>query len=293
MDMTGRFERQLGVFGQEGQDKIAAARIVVVGVGGLGSHVVQQLALLGNQHITVIDAEELADSNRNRYVTARFDDSVPGTRKVDIAERLAKSIDPSIHVEKIYDSVVSPAAFAAITEADFVIAGVDSEGARLVLNELCAAYARPYIDLASDVPPGPPLEFGGRIATMRWRSDGCLVCRGLIDLEEAGLDLAGPDAKRDRAAIYGIPIDALGRSGPSVVSINGVVASLGVTELMAAITGLRDPKDVIMYRGHLGKMTILTDPPQADCYYCGFARGKRAAADVERYLRANVGTFLR
>jgi hypothetical protein len=280
-------------FGQLGQQKIKTARVVAVGAGGLGTHAVQQLALLGVGRIGVIDSEELADSNRNRYVTARFDDPVPGTPKVEIAERLIKSIDPSILVDKISDSFVSEAGFDAIIAADFVFGGMDSEGARLVLNELCAAYERPYFDLASDVVPGERPAYGGRISVSTWNGDGCLMCRGLIDIEEAQLDLAGPGARRDHDAIYGIKAAALGRSGPSVVSINGVVASLGVTEFMAAVTGLRAPKPVIMYYGHMGRVTTPVDPPADGCFYCKSVRGRRDAADVQRYLRANIGVFLR
>src|SRR4051812_46946121 len=72
MAMTGRFDRQIALFGEEGQAKVAAATVAVVGVGGLGSHLVQQLALLGVRQFALIDCEELADTNRNRYVTARF-----------------------------------------------------------------------------------------------------------------------------------------------------------------------------------------------------------------------------
>src|SRR5262245_12591921 len=107
MDMTGRFDRHMPLFGQAGQDKIARTRVTVVGIGGLGGQVVQQLARLGVRNINVVDDEELSESNRNRYVTARHSDSVPGTRKVDLAERLAKEIDPSIHVEKVFASLMS------------------------------------------------------------------------------------------------------------------------------------------------------------------------------------------
>jgi len=98
--MTGRFDRQIALFGREGQEKIRAASVAVVGAGGLGSHVVQQLALLGVRDFAVIDSEELSDTNRNRYVTARFDDPVPGTLKTDIAERLIKAFDPEAAVPR-------------------------------------------------------------------------------------------------------------------------------------------------------------------------------------------------
>jgi ThiF family len=292
--MTGRdFNRHTGLFGEAGQKKIRSTRAAVVGAGGLGTHVLQQLALLGVEDIGVIDSEELAATNRNRYVTARFDDPIPGTPKVDIAERLVKAIDPDIHVTKVMDSFVSDEGFGVIREADYVFGGLDCEGARLVLNEVCAAYKRPYWDLASDVIPGAPLQYGGRVCVMTWETNGCLMCRGLIDAEEAQIDLAGPQARRDREAIYGVSKKALGRSGPSVVTINGIVASLATTEFMVAVTGLRAAQSLVFYRGHTGRLTTSTDAPTPDCFYCEGVRGQGQSADVERYIRSGVGKYLR
>lgn len=289
---TDRFDRHMALFGEEGQKKLAASRVAVVGVGGLGTHVVQQLTLLGVGGLALIDSQELDHTNRNRYVTARHDDPCPGTLKVDIGERTAKLIDPGIQVTKVADSLVSDDGFAAVTAADYVFGCLDSEGARLVLNELCAAYERPYFDLASDVIPGDPSAYGGRVC-VAWDGDGCIVCYGLVDLAEAQTDLANPDARRDRDALYGVDRAALGRSGPSVVSINGVVASLGVTEFMLAVTGVRPSKRVITYYGHMGRLTSPAGPPDPDCHYCKNVRGRGAAADVHRYLREGVGTYLR
>lgn len=290
--MKNRFDRHMTLFGEQGQKKLAAVRVAVAGVGGLGTHVVQQLALLGVGHLALIDSEELADTDRNRYVTARHDDPIPGSLKVDLGERTINAIDPAIHVEKIPDSVISERAFAAVIAADYVFGCLDSEGARLVLNELCAAYCRPYFDLASDVVPGDPPAYGGRIC-VAWDGTGCIACYGLLDVAEAQIDLAGPAVQRDRRALYGIDHELLGRSGPSVVSINGVVASLGVTEFMVGVTGLRPPKKVITYYGHMGRLTTPTACPDPHCYYCKVVRGRRDAADVQRYLRESVGTFLR
>jgi molybdopterin/thiamine biosynthesis adenylyltransferase len=287
--MTGRdFNRHIPLFGDVGQLKIRAARTIIVGAGGLGSHILQQLALLGVEHLDVIDSEELAETNRNRYVTARFDDPIPGTPKVDIAERLIKAIDPSIRVNKVMDSFISESGFRAIVSADYVFGCLDSEGARLVLNELCSAYKRP-----SDVIPGSAPEYGGRICVSTWETNGCLMCRGLIDTEEAQLDLAGPHARRDRNAIYGVNTNVLGRSGPSVVTINGVIASLATTEFMVAVTGLREPQSLITYRGHTGRLTNSIDAPEADCFYCEGVRGQGDSADVQRYFREGVGQYLR
>jgi len=269
-----------------------ACCVAIVGIGGLGTHVVQQLALLGVGQLALVDSEELDRTNLNRYIGARHDDPVPGTLKVDLGERLAKSIDPGIQVQKVPDSLVSDGAFRAVIHADCVFGCLDSEGARLVLNELCAAYERPYFDLASEVIPGNPPVYGGRVCVAQG-GQGCLVCRDLIDKQEAQAELAGPSGRRQRDALYGIDVSALDRTGPAVVSINGVVASLAVTEFMVMVTGMREPLQLCTYRGNVGKVTASADQPSPDCYYCKGIRGQGDSADVQRYIRDGVGAFLR
>ena len=120
---------------------------------------------------------------------------------------------------------------------------------------------------------------------MAWDGRGCLVCYDELDVAEAQADLMNQEARDDRGVIYGVPHDLLGEAGPSVVSINGVVASLAVTEFMLLVTGIREPNRLLTYRGNIGRVLIRTEDPASDCYYCTYLRGKRDAADVQRYLR--------
>jgi tRNA A37 threonylcarbamoyladenosine dehydratase len=76
------FDLNVRFFGEAGQEKLANAAVTVIGAGCMGGHVLQQLALLGIGSISVVDAEELAETNRNRYVTAEAPDPVPERRKL-------------------------------------------------------------------------------------------------------------------------------------------------------------------------------------------------------------------
>lgn len=287
-----RFDRHLGLFGSRGQDRLRGCHVGVVGVGGLGSLVVQQLALLGVGKLTLVDSEELAETDRNRNPLAVLGDPVPGTWKVDLGERFVKATNPSVEVVPLRESLVSGAAFAAVREADFVFGCLDSEGARLVLTELCSAYERPYLDLATDVLPHPTsLSYGGRVVFAN-EGKGCLVCFDVLDLHEAAAELMGPEARRERQALYGLGADMLNTSGPSVVSLNGVIASFGVTEFMVSVTGLRKPVPHLIYRAELGRVTRSQDVPH-DCHYCRSLWGRGSAAEVERYLAEGVGSWLR
>ncbi|GIG93167.1 hypothetical protein [Plantactinospora endophytica] len=71
------------------------------------------------------------------------------------------------------------------------------------------------------------------------------------------------------AVIYGVPADALDHTGPSVVTINGTVASLAATEAMVHLTGLRTPKQQLAYRADQGGVRINVDKPTLPtCPYC-------------------------
>lgn len=255
----------------------------VVGIGGLGTHVVQQLSHLGVGSLILIDNQELDKTNLNRYVGARHDDPISGSRKVDIAERSIALIDPAIHVQKVHAPLLSKLAFEAIVKADYVFGCLDNDSSRFILNELCSAYCLPYFDIASDIDPKPPVTYGGRVTTS-WEGKGCLYCMGVLDLAEVRKELENPEIIREHDAIYGVNRSLLGETGPSVISVNGVVASLAVTEFTVSVTRIRMPIRNISYHGHLGKVTIGKEEPQTDCYYCNSIRGMREKARVERYL---------
>jgi len=283
-----RFDRNESFFGKVGQEKLAAARVAIVGVGGLGTHLVQQLAYMGVREMALIDDEELTETNLNRYIGARSGDPIPGTPKVSIGARICREVDPAIKVTKIQNVLASESAFKAIIGAGYVFGCLDNDGARLILNELCTVYGLPYLDLASEIIPGSPPSYGGRVF-VNWDGHSCLVCCGLLDITEAQRDLEEPEARKMRDAIYGVRQEELGKSGPSVVSINGVVASLAVTEFMVGVTGIRAPQRHLTYHGNMGRVSASMEKPKSDCYYCAGLRGKGAEADVERYVRSGGG----
>lgn len=279
--MPDRFDRNELLFGKEGQQALHRARVFVGGAGGLGSQVVQQLSLLGVGGLAVVDQQDLKNSSRNRYVGAWHDDPVPGSRKVELARRLAGLIDPTIDVVTVNDGLLSTTALTALRSCNYAFGCFDDDGVRFVLNEMCLAYNKPLFDLASDAPE--PGIYGGRVAVV-WKDSGCLHCRGLLDPEDVRRFLSTEKALENEAAVYGIKRRALAEAGPSVVSVNGVIASLGVTEFMAAATGIREPHVHLNYRGDRGTVGNRPDERAPDCYYCNVVRGQGDAAGIERYF---------
>jgi len=277
-----RYDRSIRFFGEEGQRKLRQTSVTLVGVGGVGSPLAQQMALLGVGHATFVEPQEFDNTNRNRFVGARHDDPVPGTPKVRLAGRMVREINPDVGVTEIQADLVSDEAFAAVKEGDWVFGGFDHDGPRHVLNEICAAYNKPYIDLAADIPE--PAIYGGRVC-IALDGNSCLHCLGLLDEKDVRNYLSSEAERAEIAKIYGIPREALGATGPSVSPVNAVIAGLAATEFMLGVTGIRTPRQLITYRGHLGTVAVSKDEPAVDCHYCKAIRGSGAKADVERYLR--------
>jgi molybdopterin-synthase adenylyltransferase len=282
-----RYDRSILLFGAEGQQAVRRTSVVVVGVGGLGSALIQHLALLGPKRITSIDPEELDDTNRNRFIGARINDPAPGSLKVSLAHRLILETNSDVESIPIPQSLFSADAFEAIKSSDWVFGSFDDDGPRAALNELCSAYDRPYIDLASDVPA--PGVYGGRVC-VAWNGAGCLDCLGQLDSRDVRRYFETEEQREHEDAVYGIARSALAQKGPSVSPVNGVIAALAATEFMVAVTGLRAPTRLQEYRGWESKVVVIHDSPRGNCPYCDGSRGIGVRADVERYLRLPIAS---
>src|SRR4051812_12598124 len=115
-----RYSRNEALFGHEGQKKIAATKVAVIGLGGLGSHVAQQLAYLGVMHHAPVDFDIVTESSMNRVVGAVQADAATGTKKVEVAKRMIEAINPAVKVVPVDRKIDDPDAEAAIASADVV-----------------------------------------------------------------------------------------------------------------------------------------------------------------------------
>jgi hypothetical protein len=265
--MSDRYSRNEGLFGAEGQRRIRETKVAIVGLGGLGSHVAQQLAHLGVENYGLVDFDIVTNSSLNRLVGAQEADVEGKTKKIAVAERMIKSIkaDAAVHPEEA--RVTDAGVEAVIARADIVFGCLDRDLARLQLTELCARYGRTLFDLASDVnDEDDELRYGGRVVVCD--SNRCLACLALLDQREMARDSMSPDQREAHDRIYGVRSSALGETGPMVVSINGAVASIAVTEFMALVTGLRAPLTNLQYYAERQVVRRSTDQPAPDCYYC-------------------------
>lgn len=254
------------LFGEEGQTLIREATVGVIGVGGLGSHVAQQVAYLGVEHFVLVDSDKVSSSNLNRLIGATAKDV--GQSKIDVIGRNILQIQGEASVEGIADRFQADSATDALNSVDIVFGCLDDDYSRLALTDWCSRHTTPLIDLATDTGgDSSGLWYGGRVIFAN-NGERCLVCLDLLDQDAITKASMSPGQREEEDRLYGVRRAHLDEAGPSVVSLNGVVAAIAVTEFMAWRTRLRDPWPYLVYRGDLGRVTLNTDSPNPNCYYC-------------------------
>lgn len=216
---TERYTNQ-SFLGPDAQNRIEQAIVGVVGLGGSGSHVVQQLAHIGFQRYVLYDLDVIERRNLNRLIGATEADVAVKRPKVEIAERLIRGLQPQAQIaayQKRWEDEPLP-----LRVCDVVIGCVDRVGVRRDLEAMMRRYLIPYVDMGLDVHHAKgevPVMAGQVVLSMP--GDLCLQCMGVISAAALGAE-----GRR-----YG---DAGPR--PQVVWANGVLASTAVGLVVDLLT---------------------------------------------------------
>lgn len=285
--VSDRHSRQVPLLGRRAQAALEKATVVVVGLGGLGSFVALECAHLGIGQLVLIDPDRVDITNLNRLIGATNGDL--GQLKVKVYEALIHAISPRINVTAIPAPVLDDEAVFAAKQGDLLLGCVDNHGARLVLNHLAVQYVIPLLDAGTGarLDSNQALSHAGGQVQVVLPGVGCLVCRGFIDASQAAFDLAPPHIRqREIEHGYGTREPA-----PSVIYLNGVVASLQVSEavklLSGAISDAPISKQAITRYDLLGQSLLRATVTESDsCAICG-PDGVASLADLSPLRAAN------
>lgn len=127
----------------EMQQRLFRSNVAVVGCGGLGGYVVEELARLGVGHITVIDPDVFQEHNLNRQLLSSI--GTLGMAKVKIAKTRVKEINPAVTLKPVRDSFSKENGIHLLKGANIVIDALDNIPARLELSRICRELAVPLI----------------------------------------------------------------------------------------------------------------------------------------------------
>ena len=232
-----RYRRQLTIpeIGTEGQHKLAASSVLVVGAGGLGGPLLYALAGAGVGRLVIVDWDTVSLSNLNRQFL--FDQADLGRPKAEAAARRLSAFNPDLRVEGVEAWLDEKTGMELLADCQLAVAAVDNLPARLALNAACAKRKIPLVN-------GGVEGWYGSVMAVEFGKTPCLACcyAGTTP-EEVG--------------------QALG-------AVTGAVASLMATVALQMLLGHNPiPGEMLLYDGKRLELDRVPVERGTGCPVCG------------------------
>ena len=187
-DWKLRYSRHLALpdFGAAAQERLAAASVLLVGLGGLGSPAALYLAAAGVGALLLSDFDRVDLSNLQRQVL--YGETAVGRPKTEAAAAAVKALNPSCRVEALEGRLDAAGLAAALRRCDLVLDGSDNFGTRFAVNRACVEAKKPLVS-------GAALRYEGQLAVFdaREADSPCYAClyeeggEGLEDCQRNGV----------------------------------------------------------------------------------------------------------
>lgn len=189
-DHLARYHRQMLLpgFGREGQERLRAARVLIVGCGALGTVLADTLARAGVGFLRLVDRDVVELTNLQRQILFTEADVEQGLPKAEAARRALGRINRDVQVEAVVADFHHANAPALATGIDLILDGLDNFQTRYLLNDLAVRQGLPYLYggavgttgmamvFLPHAPPGPPGPARGRIDWPESLTTPCLRC---------------------------------------------------------------------------------------------------------------------
>ena len=232
------FERSASALGLDVLRTFARGqRIVIVGVGGLGSIIAEHVAHMGFNSIALIDNDRLEISNLNRIVGATYKDAEDGKLKVEAIGAHLRRINPNAEIITCADDVRSESASRLLASATWVLLATDNHSSRYFVQQQCLPLFIPLISAGVNITVDDDrvTDMSGEVITVRPGDRLCLSCLGRIDPTKLAFEenrgAAIGDALIARGYVTGASVKE-----PAVKTLNSYVATLAVDTLVNQFT---------------------------------------------------------
>jgi adenylyltransferase/sulfurtransferase len=231
------------------QERLRAARVLVVGAGALGNEVVKNLALLGLGTTVLVDCDLVETSNLSRSVLFRAGDG--GQPKAEVAARRARELNPDVTVVPLFGDVTTDVGLGLFAEVDLVIGCLDNREARLWVNRQCWKVGTPWIDAGIQ-------EIQGVVKVFVPPDSACYECAMTErDYQLLNLRYSCPLLKRDEIVQGKVP------TAPTIAAM---MAGLQVQEALKLLHGLPVAAgSALVYNGVANQFYATRLPFRDDC----------------------------
>jgi molybdopterin/thiamine biosynthesis adenylyltransferase len=236
---TSFHDREIRAFGSDILPLLKGLTVGVVGAGGTGSPVIEQLIRLGVGQLIVADGQVLDRSNVSRVYGSQVD--LVGRPKPTLMYRLAKNIGLGTSVEMVDKPITFASALKRFRDCDVIFGCTDDFWGRSLLTRFAIDYCIPVIDLGVKIDSidGVIRAVPGRV-TILMPGNPCLYCRGQITAQDVSEqimnDLDPEEAARQRREGY---LPELPGAEPAVVPFTTATAAFAVMEFLNRLTGFQ------------------------------------------------------
>ena len=253
-----RYSRHLTLpdVGLEGQTKLRAARVLLIGAGGLGSPAALYLAAAGVGTLGIVDFDVVDRSNLQRQIL-HGTPSI-GTPKVDSAAATLRDINPHVRVETFGAQLTSQNALDILKDFDVVIDGADNFPTRYLVNDACVLLGKPDVY-------GAVFQFDGQVSVFDARRGPCYRC---LYAEPPAPDLVPSCAE---GGVLGV--------------VPGIIGALQALEAIKLIVGVGSPLvgRLLLFDGRKLQFRELALAKDPDCPVCGEHPAVTALIDYEAF----------
>jgi hypothetical protein len=273
------YDRQVLAFGIEGQEILRNLRVAIVGVGGTGSIVAEQLMRAGVRDIILIDPDSIERSNVSRLFGSYLKDV--GSKKVEVVANHLSKLGAK-KVQTVADTAIRQPILMLLRDRDVVFGCVDNDRSRSILNRFAYQYLIPLIDVG--------VRLDGRTRDIRRAAGrvsivgpgmGCLRCSQHLNAERIRAESL-PTRERQSLEREGY-VMGIDEPVPAVVSLNTTIAGLAVTaafNLFLNFTGGLQPLDQL-YDATDGIIFIARQEHEEGCDICAENTGVKALGDKQ------------
>ena len=262
------YDRQVRAFGKDVQLLLRRLNVAVVGCGGTGSAVAEQLIRLGVGTLSIYDPQRFEETNVNRVYNSNISDN--GTPKVSLIQRTAMSIGLGTIVKSYPISITTKRMAESLRDVDVIFGCTDGQWGRSILNDIALFYAIPTIDMAVKIDSNANLirSATGRV-TVLVPGSACLFCRQRITPEGIRTEIVRENNPKEYSRLnkegY---VEGTDVPDPAVISFTSSVASFAVSEFLQRLTGFmgddRKANETLLLFDK-GKVSSNSTRPSLDC----------------------------
>lgn len=271
---TGFLARSALALGLDNIRKVMTDQTIgIIGVGGLGSVIAENLIHSGFQTIHLIDPDHVEVTNLNRIVGAYYSDAEAHRPKAEVVQQHLQRINPSARVYAHILGVEDDASMSVLVQCDWLVVATDSHFSRYHAQKIALELAIPLISAGVNitVENDQITDMSGEVITARSGDGFCLNCLGRINptavaAEKHQGDFVGAELVR-KGYVTGRDVKE-----PAVKTLNAIIGAIAADALLNQFTERQMPSPIVVYENN-GRPTIFSDSESVNgrhlsCYSC-------------------------